>query len=191
MPTLLGIPYHQKKRYCLNHVFDWLEKAELPDTEVVLREHRGIFGEKDAVKNQREFFRILAVNKNYSHLMYVGADTIPPLDVLPRLLAHNVDVVGAVYNSRFAADNAIAWREGQPEWNRKDKMPKDGIHEVSGMGMDAVLFSRKAFESTSFLDWEQNDDDYPYYDRLKEKGFKIYLDTALICKHYIDERTSV
>jgi hypothetical protein len=184
---LLGIPYHKKKRYCLNHLFDWLEEAELPNTEVILREHRGTFGEQDAVKTQREFFRTLAINKNYSHLMYVGADTIPPLDALLRLLAHKVDVVGAVYNSRFATENAIAWREGQPEWNIKGKIPTDGIHEVSGMGMDCVLFSRDAFESFSFLDWRQNDDDYPAYDRLKEKGFKIYLDTSLICKHYISE----
>jgi hypothetical protein len=180
--TLLGVPYHSRKRYALNHLFDWLEQAELPNTEVILREHRGTFGEKDAVKTQREFFRTLAVDRNFSHLMYVGADTIPPLDVLPRLLAHNQDVVGAVYYNRHDPTHAIAWKD--PEWNFRESIPKDGLHEVEGMGMDCVLFSRKAFTSFSFFDWGQSDDDYPAYDRLKHKGFKIYLDTSLTCKHY-------
>jgi hypothetical protein len=178
---LLGVPYHSRKRYCLNHLFDWLEKAELPNTEVILREHRGTFGEPNAVKTQREFFRELAIQKNATHLMYVGADTIPPIDVLPRLLAHNKDVVGATYFNRHDKDHAIAWNT--PEWNHRNNLT-DGLHEVRGMGMDAVLFTRKAFQSFSFMDWGQSDDDYPAYDRLKKQGFKIYLDTSLICRHY-------
>jgi len=181
---LVAIPYHRRKRYSLNHLFDWLEDAQLPNTEVILREHRGTFGEKDAVKTQREFFRELAINKKATHLLYVGADTILPLDALPRLLSHNVDVVGAVYYNRHDPDHAIAWKLGEAEWNHRKNLITDDLQEVDGMGMDAVLFSRKAFESFSFFDWGQSDDDYPAYDRLKQKGFKIYLDTSLIAKHY-------
>src|SRR5581483_7589504 len=187
---LVAIPQHDKKRYCIEPLLDWIRDANLPDTEVLMRFHRGVYGETNAVKIQREFFRQFALEYNATHFLLVGADTIPPLDVLERFLAHNVDVVGGVYYNRFENGKAIAWRNGDTEFNKKENIEKlKGLQVVDGMGMDCVLFSRKAFESVSFFDWEVNDDDYPYYDRLKEKGFTIYLDPTVVCKHYMDKET--
>ena len=190
MRTLIAIPYHSQKEYCLTELFEWINKAELPDSEILLRVHKGIYGEKDAVKNQREFFRLEAQRLNVDYLMFVGADTLPPLDVLPKLLAHNVDVVGGIYYGRPKSENgvgntAVAWRHKDVNANKKEFLQtQTGLLEVDGMGMDCVLLSKKAFDSISFKDWIQNDDDYPYYDKLKEKGFKIFLDTSIVCKHY-------
>jgi hypothetical protein len=186
MPTLVAIPQHNKKRYAIGPLLDWIRDAKLPDAEVLMRFHRGVYGEINAVKKQREYFRMMAVLTDCSHLLFIGADTIPPLDVLPKLLAHNKDVVGGVYYNRFQPNRAIVWKNGNPEWNERGLLPTE-LQEVDGMGMDCVLLSRKAFESVSFSDWDVNDDDYPYYDRLKEQGFKIYLDPQVVCKHYIDE----
>lgn len=189
---LVAIPYHEHKRYCLDHLFDWINSADLQGCEIVMRFHKGTFGEKNAVKTQREFFRQEAIRLNATHLMFVGADTVPPLDVVPRLLARAQDVVGGVYYGRHGATNglphtAVAWRHGT-EFNKKENL--DTLVElqvVDGMGMDCVMFSRKAFEAVGFLEWTQNDDDYPYYDKLKEKGFKVFLDPTIICKHYADK----
>ena len=86
------------------------------------------------------------------------------------------------------AETAVAWRHKDKHFNLKANLYfETHVQEVDGMGMDCVLFSRKAFESVSFMDWVQNDDDYPYYDKLKEKGFEIYLDPTIICKHYYAE----
>jgi hypothetical protein len=51
-----------------------------------MRIHIGTFGEHDAVKNQREFFRKLAVERGHDYFYSMGADTIPPLDALERLV---------------------------------------------------------------------------------------------------------
>lgn len=148
-----------------------------------MRWHEGPFGEPNAVKRQREFFRLLALARGHDYFYSMGVDTIPPLDVLDKLLAHDKDVVGAVYRQR--KDNSpqvIAWRHGD---EAKDFMNEGDLVQVDGMGMDAVLMSHKAFSSFSYLDWGQSDDDYPAYDALKAKGIEIWLDTTLICKHYM------
>lgn len=187
--TLVFVPYHEKKRYALNHVFDWVERAELPDCEIILRWHKGTYGEKDAVKKQREFARQLAADKNADYLLFIGADTIPPLDVLPRLLAHNKPVVGGIYYGRKHATNgnpkaAVAWKHDDDAQNW---LSQEGLVELDGMGMDCVLFSREAFTSFSFDDWKVNDDDYPAYDLLRAKGFPCLMDATIVCRHYNTE----
>ena len=192
MLILIAIPYHEQKRYCLNELFDWIRDADLSGSEILIRFHRGSYGEKDAVKKQREFFRQQAEKLGVDYLFFVGADTIPPLDVLPKLLARNVDVVGGVYYGRQGASNgneltAVAWKHNQPEFNKRKNLEQlKGLVEVDGMGCDCLLLS-KAVLNTSWLDWPQTDDDYPFFDKLKEKGCKIWLDTEVVCKHYFDK----
>lgn len=186
MSILIGLPYHPKKRYAINHVMDWVETQPYKDVEVLMRWHMGPFGEPDAVKKQREFFRQQADVRGHDYFYSMGTDTIPPLDVLERLLAHQTDVVGAVYRQRkdYANPNVIAWVNGDPE---QRFMQTDGLVKVDGMGMDAVLMSRSAFTSFSYLDWGTVDDDFPAYDSLKRQGFEVWLDTTQKCRHYMTE----
>jgi hypothetical protein len=171
-------------------LFDWVRDADLKDASVMMRFHRGVYGEKNAVKNQRENLRRHALVMQYDYLFFVGADTIPPLDVLPKLLSRNVDVVGGVYYGRTESENglnfkAVAWRHKEPNFALRENLEKrTDLVEVDGMGCDCLLLSKKAFKSVSWLDWPQNDDDYPIYDKLKEQGFKIWLDTEIVCKHF-------
>jgi hypothetical protein len=184
MSVLVGLPYHPRKRYANQYVMDWVENQTHKDVEVVMRWHMGTFGEPDAVKTQREFFRKLAVERGHDHFYSMGTDTIPPLDVLDKLLAHNKDVVGAVYRQRKETEkpNVIAWRKGDEKQTFMNEGP---LVKIDGMGMDSVLFSRKAFTKFTYFDWTYPDDDYPVYDILKGKSYDIWLDTTQICKHYM------
>lgn len=189
MPKILVfIPYHEAKRYSLDNLFNWIQSADLKDCEIVLRVHKGPYGEYNELKRQREFARVLAINNNFTHLFSIGVDTIPPLDVIPKLLVHNTDVVGGVYMSRKNEPTAIAWRDSVSP-REFPKLFDGSLITVDGMGMDCVLFTRKALNSFSYYDWKVNDDDYPAYNLLKEKGFKIYLDTSVVCKHYSSPTT--
>lgn len=184
---LVGIPYHKEKRYALNHLLDWLEQAELPDCEVIMRWHLGTYGEKNAVKQQREFFRQLALDKNAAHLLFIDADTIPPLDLLPKLLAHNKDVVGALYNSRTQANTPLAWRDTAAPY---DFIGVETLAEVDGMGAGAVLFSRNVLDKFNY-GYDGDQDDWPVYRQLKAQGYSTYVDTSLICRHYQDATTYI
>lgn len=176
---LVGIPYHPAKRYALNHVMDWLEQQTYKDIEIVMRIDSGEYGRPGALKQQFERLRQCATNNiAISHMYIMEADTIPPLDVIDKLLAHDKDIAGALYHYRSADKPAVAWP--------KDKITS-GLVQVDGMGTGAVLLSRNALCDFSFYDWPQPDCDYPMYDALKAKGYDVWLDCDLVCKHYINE----
>lgn len=176
---LIGIPYHPWKRYALDHLMDWLEHQTHKDIEVVMRCDMGQYGRLGALKLQFERLRQCATNNiAISHLYLCEADTIPPLDVIDKLLARDKDVVGALYNYRSEDKPPVAW----PKENLKG-----GLVKVDGMGTGAVLLSRQALCDFSFYDWDGPDCDYPMYDLLKTKGYDVWLDMDQVCKHYLTE----
>jgi hypothetical protein len=178
MNVLIFIPYHSTKHYCLSHLFKWIDAQKGHD--VVLRADTGEYGRQNAIKEQLEFARKLAIDRNADAILIVEADTIPPVDVLEKLAAHKKDVVGALFHYRTPEAPIVAW----PKENITD-----GLCEVEGMGTGCVLLSRKAIESFSFYDWQISDCDYPMFEALRAEGFKVYLDADLVCKHYADADT--
>lgn len=207
--VLIAIPYHKEKAYALQHLMNRIGSftpsvlSERVEYEVIMRWHLGEYGEPDGVKKQREYFRMMALAGDFTHLYFLGADTIPPTGFLRQLLAHDLPIVGGVYWGRSHAENGqpgvpVAWIHGHhfdgdnhPEQRRQQFLPQPmdgepGLLLVDGMGMDAVLIRRDALEATSFLEWLHNDDDYPFYDKSRERGFECYIDRNVQCKHYYD-----
>jgi len=197
MPTpkiLVAIPYHKAKRYSLDQLLKRVEDLNYKNIEVVMRWDLAEYGGKDNVKRQREFFRNMVLNDpSFTHLYFMGVDTIPPADVIERLLSHEKDIVGGVYWGRHHAENgtpqgAVAWIHGKSNEEQSIEFLKmNKLLVIDGMGMDCVLFSRKVLEKVSWLSWEHNDDDYPYYDKAKAEGFLCHLDTNVQCKHFFTD----
>ena len=197
---LVAIPYHNNKKYCIKQLLSRVEELTYKRKEVVMRWDLAKYGGKNNVKMQREHFRDLALAGNYTHLFFLGVDTIPPADVLERLLAHKKAIVGGVYWGRHGAENgssqgAVAWKHGiSPEAQRESYLERNKLLLIDGMGMDCVLFRRDVLEKSSWLTWEQNDDDYPYYDQAKRIGLEegidygCYIDTNVQCRHYFDNK---
>jgi len=186
---LIAVPYHENKRYCLKELFDCINSLTYPNKEVLMRFDFSEYGGKDAVKLQREFFRKYALDNGFDYLYFLGADTIPPSDVIEKMLSRNLNLVGGVYWGRHNADNgntdsAVAWINGMSLEQQKELFLKDGVVAVNGMGMDCVLIHRSILEKISFMEWDFNDDDYPFYDRCKKLGFPVMLDCSIQCRHY-------
>lgn len=184
MKVLIGIPYHPNKRYALNHVFDWLEKQTYKNVEPILRVHSGQYGENNAIKTQFEFFRRQAIERADA-LFIMEADTIPPLDALSRLVAHKKDIVGGLYYYRVDDRPAVAWVKGDD--TKSFLQREEDMIKVDGMGTGCVLLSKEVLKTFTFMDWAQNDADYPMYDRLRAQGYDVWLDKSILCKHYETE----
>jgi len=196
LKVLVAIPYHSEKKYAIEKAVERaheLDKSHL-DVEILMRFDPGEYGGTDNVKKQREFFRNEAIRGGYDYLYFLGVDTIPPRDVLQRLIGHRKDIVGGVYWGRHNAGNgvpegAVAWIHGKhPEEQTKIFKKMNQLLSIDGMGMDCVLFSRRVFEQISWLSWVQNDDDYPFYDMAKGLGFEVFIDTNIQCKHYFSKQ---
>lgn len=195
--VLVAVPYHETKRYCLNATFDAIKSLTYKHKEVVIRFDPCEYGSQDAVKKQREFFRKYALDNNFDYLYFMGCDTIPPDDVIERLLitceAQDIKINGGVYWGRNYANNgnpnrAVAWIHQMEQDAQTDTFLEPGMQiEVDGMGMDCVLIHRELLEKISFLDWKQNDDDYPFYDKARQLGYKVFINTDIQCKHYFSE----
>lgn len=201
--VLVAIPYHSSKRYCLAKMFDAIESLTYQNKEIVMRVDPQEYGSENAVKNQREFFRKLALDKGFDYLYFMGCDTIPPADVIEQLLKQievskiltpkkEIKIIGGVYWGRHNAENgdpgkAVAWihEMSQEDQSELFNTPNRLVH-VDGMGMDAVLIHREVLEKISWLDWFQNDDDYPFYDKAQELGYCVLIDTNVQCLHYFN-----
>lgn len=181
--VLVCIPINKIKLYCAKQLFEFLDNITYQNKDILIYYDTNKYGTKDNIKRIREYFRQVFLKGDYSHCMFIGCDTIPPTDIIEKLMKHNVDVVGGVYNGRpINSDNAknvIAWKYNG------DIIFNGSLQQVDGMGMDCVLFTKNAMSKVSFLDWEVNDDDYPFYKKLFiDYGIHTYLDTNVYCKHY-------
>lgn len=192
--VLVAVPYHQVKDYCIPQLFEVANALTYKNKEVILRVDPSEYGSENAVKKQREYFRKLCLAGDFEYLYFLGADTIPPVDVLERMLriaqSNNIKVIGGVYWGRHDAKNgrpegAVAWiNEMSQEEQTNVFSTENTLLKIDGMGMDCVLIHREVLEKISWLDWEHNDDDYPFYDKAKSLGYDIYIDTSIQCKHY-------
>lgn len=205
--VLVAIPYHAAKFYSIQHAIERASELTYPNKEIVMRFDPNEYGSQDACKKQREYFRKMAIEKGFDFLYFMGADTIPPADVLERMISQynyypdmmrmimNTDkkIIGGVYWGRHNANNgnpqtAVAWiHEKSKEEQTEMFKTMNKLVPVDGMGMDSVLIPREALEEISFLSWPQNDDDYPFYDRAIDLGYKVILDTNIQCKHYFNK----
>lgn len=170
--VLICVPYHQKKRYAFSHLMDWLE---LQKEDVIIKIHNGEYGEKGILKKTFNYFRELTLKGNYTHLLIVEADTIPPKNAIKKLLEANQDCISGTYYYRDQEHNLVAWNIEETE---------DEIKRTDGTGTGCLLLSREALKN----DWnyDQVDADYPFMDKLRKNGIQPYIHTGVICKHFID-----
>jgi hypothetical protein len=189
--VLVAVPYHPAKRYCLPQCMEALHALTYPNKEILMRfDPNAQFAKKDNVKQQREFFRRQVLDWDFDALFFMGCDTVPPPDVIERLLAHDKAIVSGVYDLRRGGDpSAVAWMEGV-EPDRKDRILHDegaGLVQVTGTGLDCILISRGALEQCGWMDWDVNDDDWPWCKEMEKLGIPIFVDTSIQCQHWHDE----
>lgn len=186
---LVAIPYHQNKQYALPHLLEWLSKAHLGDCKILWNFDREEFGRDGGIRAIRREFIRQALTLYATHVFFVGADTIPPLDALPRLRAHNVDAVSGVYYSRENANLAVVWKREDNGWNQRVRLEQQNtLQRVNGFGLDCVLLSQIAY--THYLNLEgPGSDDGPFCEQLNAFWIPQYLDPTVVCKHYKDSET--
>jgi hypothetical protein len=118
--------------------------------------------------------------KQLEWLLFLDSDMVPPIDVVPRLLAHGVDVVGALCFAR-QAPFWPAFRALTPE------SPGLGLQVVQWVGTGCLLVSRRALEAVPAPQFEHPEpgvgEDVLFCEKLSRRGFRIHVDMSTEVGH--------
>lgn len=127
-------------------------------------------------------------------LFFIDSDCAPPVDVLPRLLSHNVPLVGGVVLERYSPFYVAATKSLEPaeKW-RADELPKDGLLPVPAMGTGCLLVRREVFDAVpepwfkcGQLIPDCLTEDTEFCLRASEAGFPVYLDCGVRVFHRME-----
>jgi GT2 family glycosyltransferase len=141
--------------------------------------------------------------RQFTHLLMIDSDTIPPEDAVTRLLAHGSPIVTGLtpivtYDGKDVQtyDNAFLARETDENGivTKTHVAPRrTGLKEVFRCGASCILIAREVFEKLDqpyfrFVPNEDNtkhvrSEDIDFCDRVRALGYRILADTDVVCQH--------
>jgi len=131
------------------------------------------------------------------YLFMVDDDMICPVDLLPRLLKHDVDIVAPLAFQRREPYFPVIYlqREGWDESRREQyfanelvgNYPKDKLYECDATGFGAVLIKRWVLDKMvkpRFMSTNPSGEDILFcYNARKQCGARVFVDTATKISH--------
>ena len=136
------------------------------------------------------------VVKGYDYLFSVDSDIAFPADTLAKLLAHDKDVVSGLYIQRKPGQHILEIYESTPQGGVTqmpyEKLKGRSLVEVAGCGFGCVLVKAAVmrdigypqFKYYSAVDHNQTvSEDVDFCRKAKDKGFTIWADPSVLCRH--------
>jgi hypothetical protein len=220
---LLASTINVIKEYCLYEWLNHIKKLTYPNLEIFLVDNSFLpsfshtireggfncFHEKPAGREARYFMasslercRIKFLAGDYDYFFNCECDIFPPVDIIERLLAHNLDIVGTTYWTEHGYNSRLQLREIYClnidfEKHEKTYKPRFLTFEEAQMFMDGqckpiyangigcTLIKRWMLEKFKF---RIGPDDAGFADSffhtdIWEAGIDNYVDTSIIPKH--------
>lgn len=130
----------------------------------------------------------------YTHLFFLDADTVPPIDVVAKLLEDNKDVVAGVTPMHFGGQKL--WSVGMGindvyQWIPYHCLP-DRLFQCYGFGGTTVLIRREVLEKLEWPyfhtecspDGRRLGEDIYFTNKIRKAGFELWCDPSIKCEHY-------
>lgn len=136
-----------------------------------------------------------------SHIMWIDADTVPPIDALEKLLKVNQPIVSALtaiieHDPNLKNDSNGFYKK----WNAVSSQtkihvkPNTGVLPIIGAGGSCILVKRSVYEKlkspwyrTLYRDDKGKDclvgEDISFVAKAVGQGFAAFADTSIICAH--------
>ncbi|MFW6174062.1 MAG: methyltransferase domain-containing protein, partial [Elusimicrobiota bacterium] len=137
----------------------------------------------------------MALKDNCDYVFFVDSDTIIPKGAVDALLNMNVDIASGLYFSKGKPYLPVARvKEGERHFFLED-FEFNQIIEVQGVGMGCCIINTKVFKDLKFpyfkLEWREFEgkpyqiaEDLYFCDEAIKAGFKVWLNTGVICNHF-------
>jgi hypothetical protein len=132
------------------------------------------------------------------YLLFLESDMAHPPDMIPRLLQHNLPVVGGIQTFKQPPFQPMIYQykvEKLPTEvdTQQDTGPYLAIEdwergkliEVDGIATGCLMVKREVFERASrpWFTFAEGTQDFYFCRRVHEAGYKIYCDTSIECGH--------
>lgn len=136
------------------------------------------------------------VNGKYDYLFSVDSDIVLPPNTLTKMLYHDKDLISGVYIQRFH-DKQIPelyrmnFQGGLSNLNLND-LSGQSLIPIDGCGFGCVLIKKHVFTSIPYPHFVYHSaidhrntvsEDVDFCRKVREKGFKLFADASIICKH--------
>jgi hypothetical protein len=128
----------------------------------------------------------------YTHLLFLDSDQVPPRHTVERLLSHNLAIVGAAIFKRIPPHMVCAWKQladGSYESLSQLGGPGNPVQRVHATGTGCLLISRDALLRIP-RPWFEHPphesgwgEDWHFCRQAEAAGVPIYVDTSLVVGH--------
>jgi len=210
---LIGCPTSQHKEYSIKEYLEGVENLTYKNFDLVLVDNsedetyfnklksfganvvKGKYFEsaKDRVIDSRNILRKYFLDNEYDYFLSLEQDVVPPKDVIERLLKHGKEITGGLYF--YLGDDKktllpMLWVHYNDDYAKRlmfNEIPENELIEVVTCGLGCVLIKREVLEKIEFRHVKDEEpwDDLWFCEDARKKGFKVYVDTSVKCKHYV------
>ncbi len=219
--VLIAAPTSSVKNYCVNEYVsnvlamghDFLLADNTPDNaNKELYNAMGLFNYIWIDPSNKNHFQVITESQNairkyflendYTHLMFIESDLLPPVWAVDKLLAHELLVVGFPYFIYNGSDTTLMIQKmlysPSINWGFSTQLQKkeaflfiDGsIKKLHALGFGCVLIAREIIESFPFRSspdgytiGETHADSF-FYNDLERNGVPVFCDTSMVITHW-------
>ena len=213
MKVLVGCPTSNHKEYCLKEYLEGIKNLSYENIHFVLVDNseddeyysklkklgvsaiKGKYFEKakDRVIDSRNILRKYCLDNNYDYFLSLEQDVVPPKDIIEKLLKHDKDIVCGLYFYLGDDDKTLlpmVWVHHEGEYAKRlnfNEVSENKLIEAITCGLGCVLIKKNVLEEIEFRHVKEKSpwDDLWFCEDAREKGFKVYVDTGVRCKHYL------
>ena len=136
---------------------------------------------------------VQALREYCTHLLMMDTDQTYPVDVIPKLLSHEKDVVAVNVHRRYPPFDSILYRGELGDYHHvpDDECFSGELIEIDATGCGCILYNTDVFldiphpwfEVYRMGDGRVVGEDIDFCSKMKEAGYEIFADTSIKVGH--------
>lgn len=131
-----------------------------------------------------------AMSSGCTHVIFMDTDQCYPANTIPRLLSHNLPIVGGMVNRRYPPFDPLLLIGDTGGYRTAEDWKPGDLVEVDATGTGCLLFRTEVFKKMPspwfrfrMVGGRQVGEDIGFCADAKAAGFKIFVDTSVEIAH--------
>lgn len=149
------------------------------------------------VDNARNSIVQTMLESDYTHLLWIDSDTLPPPDTILKMLSHDTDIVSGLTPIIDYSEETQDWytKPNCVDMNDHKIKPNTGVHKIKGAGGSCIMVKREVYEKLGntpyrfiYKDDSGKDtvvsEDIGFIIKAIGAGFEPICDSSIVCQHH-------